>query len=424
MNTKIEYPATHSMSTSWFGIDKDGNVAIIDFNENGPAPSCLGEECTDSIIEDILPSKINDSKTVLALTDTQAQHLIDGLMDADVNNPVSFSHLVQIDPSYTEQFIALYEKNLKKNSPECYGNKLLCMSSKYGIYILDFYDWDEKDVKTLYAEKILLKCIQFDFWCEESWDEDNCKWVFDMDLKNLPFYHYQQPYWPGQLIERTYIPRFPLKESQLDLITRKLAIRFPFSFGSQTLFQISEFIPCKSHDGGAYLDVATEDSNGIPYPDSDGGIVKVDEDSYPEAMSDTPRIFIIEDTLRDTHLFLSKELPFIKSSVVFQAFHNENNPWNRIIDSIEFEELCRLFEINQNRFEHLIATIRPYCIIAMPKSFKTLQKYYKTYNGHLLLDGTEYPLFTLDEAKHSIETIERYRSMPYRGNDIKRIKME
>ena len=60
----------------------------------------------------------------------------------------------------------------------------------------------------------------------------------------------------------------------------------------------------------------------------------------------------------------------------------------------------------------------------MPKSFKTLQKYYKTNNGHLLLDGTEYPLFTLDEAKHDIETIERYRSMSYRGNDIKRIKME
>lgn len=33
-----EYPATHSMSTAWYGIDLEGNVALFEFNENGPVP--------------------------------------------------------------------------------------------------------------------------------------------------------------------------------------------------------------------------------------------------------------------------------------------------------------------------------------------------------------------------------------------------
>lgn len=33
-----EYPATHSMSTSWYIVDEDGNVGIMDFNANGPVP--------------------------------------------------------------------------------------------------------------------------------------------------------------------------------------------------------------------------------------------------------------------------------------------------------------------------------------------------------------------------------------------------
>ena len=33
-----EYPATHSMSTAWYSVDKDGNVGIFDIQDNGPIP--------------------------------------------------------------------------------------------------------------------------------------------------------------------------------------------------------------------------------------------------------------------------------------------------------------------------------------------------------------------------------------------------
>jgi len=41
---KKEYPATHSMETSWFAIDEDGAVAVLHFEENGPVPTCARQD--------------------------------------------------------------------------------------------------------------------------------------------------------------------------------------------------------------------------------------------------------------------------------------------------------------------------------------------------------------------------------------------
>ena len=41
-----EYPATHSMSTAWYMVDDDDNVAIIEYNENGPVPWDVPEAIT------------------------------------------------------------------------------------------------------------------------------------------------------------------------------------------------------------------------------------------------------------------------------------------------------------------------------------------------------------------------------------------
>ncbi|MBO7287706.1 MAG: hypothetical protein J6U85_05680 [Bacteroidales bacterium] len=52
-----EYPATHSMATSWFAIDADGNVAILNFDDNGPVPLIAGDESEESVIMDVLSRK-------------------------------------------------------------------------------------------------------------------------------------------------------------------------------------------------------------------------------------------------------------------------------------------------------------------------------------------------------------------------------
>lgn len=50
MITDKEYPATHSMATSWYCVDEDGNVGIFDIDDNGPIP--VGEyrqNCVDEV---------------------------------------------------------------------------------------------------------------------------------------------------------------------------------------------------------------------------------------------------------------------------------------------------------------------------------------------------------------------------------------
>ena len=33
------YPAAHSMDSFWFGLDKDGNIAVFDTGESGAIPT-------------------------------------------------------------------------------------------------------------------------------------------------------------------------------------------------------------------------------------------------------------------------------------------------------------------------------------------------------------------------------------------------
>ena len=72
MKTNKEYPATHSMSTAWYYADEEGNVAIIDFNANGPIPLSVGkDEGLESIIvEKFAESKHKNQIPKLNLTDT------------------------------------------------------------------------------------------------------------------------------------------------------------------------------------------------------------------------------------------------------------------------------------------------------------------------------------------------------------------
>ena len=71
-----EYPATHSMATSWFGIDKDGNVALIEFNDNGPVPYDCGDQGLEEIICNNMTEGGEDEVRNLNFTLEQAHELM------------------------------------------------------------------------------------------------------------------------------------------------------------------------------------------------------------------------------------------------------------------------------------------------------------------------------------------------------------
>ena len=58
MRINKEYPATHSMSTAWYVANKDGNVAIMNFEDKGPVP-------WKTIPKSIMPAEMSTSEELL-----------------------------------------------------------------------------------------------------------------------------------------------------------------------------------------------------------------------------------------------------------------------------------------------------------------------------------------------------------------------
>ena len=77
MKTDKEYPATHSMDTAWFVSDLDGNVAIFQFEEDGPGPIPYTNLHTDELIPMLGEEK--EGISVMPFTQKQVEELKSGL---------------------------------------------------------------------------------------------------------------------------------------------------------------------------------------------------------------------------------------------------------------------------------------------------------------------------------------------------------
>src|SRR5579875_3709198 len=49
-----DFPAAHSMDTSWFAVDGSGNIGLFTSHEHGPVPQALGEQDIDALIESMV----------------------------------------------------------------------------------------------------------------------------------------------------------------------------------------------------------------------------------------------------------------------------------------------------------------------------------------------------------------------------------
>ena len=96
MITDKEYPATHSMSTSWYVADEDGNVGIMDFNENGPVPWQTEENCIESLIYGHNEEDENNTFLPIALTDEQIDDLMENPHSPE-DEELWFDRIIQID---------------------------------------------------------------------------------------------------------------------------------------------------------------------------------------------------------------------------------------------------------------------------------------------------------------------------------------
>lgn len=458
MKTDKEYPATHSMSTAWYVADEEGNVAIIDFNDNGPVPW----ETEQTGIEDLVlgHDEYNDNKDYLAinLTDDQVLELIEKPQVPTYDfDSWYWESVVQIDKAQEKEFL-----DLTKN-PDVELKH--CLSRNLGLYILDCYHcfedkrtaFHDHPLKTsslykMLASKMILKKYDFkNFYINDVWDGDQL--VFEHRIESCPYYIYYQPYWTEFMAKKIITPRNPVKIDQFPPALKKRVHRVPLKFSECEQFQLAEWAPSSTYcsDGWFY--------DGVKYsllPLTDGSnayiLESLDEVDFREYCSekdtygcqkcashcarrhasfftDKPTVMkIVSPFCEIGHDNCITSDPIIKSSVIMPFMPRIPKPCKcqyaliddalKVVSPKMLEELCLK---NWRYIDDMIVRYKPRVIIADENAWILLQKIYNMGIGKLHIDGKDYTVFKESEVEIYRSEIERLAALPYQGKTYPRI---
>lgn len=402
MRIDKEYPATHSMSTSWYCVDDDGNVAIVDFNENGPVPWGTPEQSIESLSYGYCENEDTDEYFPFSLTDEQIFDLL-GESHVPTYEDDVFECIVEIDKTKEERFLELV-----KNS-DCHME--LCLSESLGLYQIDIEtmvedkngNWIDVECTTwqkMVDEGVISKVYsKKEFFINDVYKDRELK--FEKDFDNSPYYIYCQPYWPEFLTTKVSEPAHPVKISQLPTELQRRLIRVRGLFKEITSFQVAEYHPCSMHSSGNGFIV-----DGCGY------------DLLP--MSDGHKAYVLTDLFADIHVPVDNL--FTLTPTVLLIGVEDDMPYKYkvtsdfvIKSSVYIKFPGNLVEFRMTIFKQVLERINPRVIFGVaniPKAFETTF----VINDHILhIDGKQYPIFFKEELDKFRSEIERLASMQYQG---------
>lgn len=451
MKQDKEYPATHSMSTAWYAADENGNVAIIDYNENGPVPWQTEQTCIEELVFGHDEDYKNGVFLPIQLSDDQIYDLIENPSDPkDDYDSWLFDPIVQIDRNQEKEFLELIKQpDIKLRC---------CISKKLGLYMLDcdqcFEDkrhavhthpLKSSSLYKMLALKMIFKMYHAKFFDLNDEIKDG-KVVFDVEFDSAPYFIYGQPYWNELLAERINIPEHPVKLSQFPEALRKRVHRVPVKFHECKQFQIAEWHPCnfnsedeKVVNGCMYgLLTLTDGTNAYVMSDMD------EVDFYPYCsekdkydckgcsshcancrayfFTNKPTVMTIVspytkfdyDKQITSDLVVKKSvimpfLPRIPKPLKYFAFVDDAK---KVVSSQMLEEF---FLKNYHYLEDMVARYYPRVIIIDNEAKSALSKLYSLEDHILRIGGKEFPIFFETEVERNREEIERLMNLPYQG---------
>lgn len=250
-----EYPATHSMLTSWYMVDDDGNIAIMQGDDNGPVPFGVREEYfADSMF---FGESLDDNEIcgAIELTKEQIEETL-GQSRAPKDITSWWEIVVEIDTSRRQEFLQIVEDSPIHN----YG----CVSESLGLYKIDVA-WCTDDnyaiIKGSALDRLVSSGIirsvyripELNLDCK--YNEATKEYVFTKEFENNSYYLYTQPYWPQIIQKRVHIPRYPVKIEQVHPDKREKILRIPGKFSEIEYMQIAEWYPCAAYSVGETVDI-------------------------------------------------------------------------------------------------------------------------------------------------------------------------
>ena len=446
-----EYPATHSMSTAWYAVDEEGNVAIMDYNENGPVPWQTEQTCTEELVFGHDEDNKNKVYLPIQLTDDQIYELLDNPREPkDDYDNWCFDPIVQIDMNQEKAFLELVKQpdiKLKR-----------CLSKSLGLYMLVCYDCftDKRDAihahplkrSSLYkmlASKMILKVYNAKkFYVDDEMKDGEA--FFNPEFDSAPYFIYCQPYWDQLLAERINIPEHPVKISQFPAILQKRVHRVPIKFRECKKFQIAEWHSCDFYPeeekvvNGCRYGLLTLTDGTKAYVMSDMDNVSFypycsEKERYDckTCPSECAICFAYFYTNKPTVMTIvspyskfdyNKKItsdPIVRKSVIMPflpiipkplGLYVFANDAKKVISTHMLEEL---FLKNYHYLEDMVARYNPRVIIIDNKAKQALSRIYSFDNHRIKIGDKEYPLFLESEIKRNREEIERLAESPYQG---------
>lgn len=436
MKTDKEYPATHSMSTAWYMVDDEGNVGIMEYNENGPIPwDVPGEEYVDGLVLG-LEGRFGELLLPFELTDNQIYDLLKGpLSSLDIEK--LWRPVIKIDVSKRERFFELV------NNSEGNVSIDLCISEKLGfycIYINNSNNYNNNWLKTMTNEGILLEVYDM-----QEYDLE------DKTYDNSPYYLYSQPYYDGDLQKRVFVPKNPVKITQIPEEFRNKIHHIKGSFDDIATMQIAQHYPCKFFfDRTSYCAYGAKYQEAI-LEDNTKGFVKTDILHFPFKYfcpdSNNPNCdgkcwwtcYLkdnkITDNEKPTVLVLTspycknenmdlKEVDFISNNMCVlpyiyaipcvtkpQLYKQESD----VSELLSTDYMLEVFKTAKGYFEKIIEYMSPHVIITFDNAFEVLKQTYKINNCNIEINNSEFPIYQSTEIKANREKIEILANKQYRG---------
>lgn len=433
MKQNKEYPATHSMATAWYMVDDEGNIGIMDYEDDGPVP--FGVE--ESIPVYSLLFGYDDG-----ISDIVNFDLTDEQVNAFLKNPCSpfefnwyGNCIVKIDTTKTERFFKLSAYKGKKNI-SCH-----CISKKMGVYLIDAWhcvkDYSKQVIegvlKIMLDENIILEV--YDFVEIDSFDDEEIEFKYD-----YPYYLYSQPYNQKLLQRRVFVPKNPVKITQIPKHFREKIHRIKGCFKDLETMQIAQHYQCKFYGWESYYIIDGVIYELITLEDGNKGYVKTDILAYPfkDYCPDFKQSSCNEYCLDRLYEIYNKRIYNNNPTVLilcsyYSDFYEKINLLNSKACLIEYSEFVPCLYIPKNKdlnlkdyldeisrrakpyLEKMIEYMNPYVIVSDNDYFEILKQTYGISNGEIEINNNIYPIYNIDDINEYKEEIIQLANQEYRG---------
>ena len=455
MKTDKEYPATHSMSTSWYIVDDDGNVGILNYNENGPVPwgveQTFGEALKYGHWEDYKSRRIQRFN----LTNEQILDLLHEPHSPE-EEVLWFDCVVKIDKSRTSRFLSLCKNQDISN------DKVFCVSEELGLYELDAFDCVDKEhknetiihgtLKTMLEENLIIEVYTVQSLDVNDENEDGEFGIFK-EFDNSPYFMFYQPYMTNELTEKVHVPEHPVTIDQVPETFRHRLHRIPGKFKDMDTFQIAQYYPCGAYsnaDPTYMIDGCLYQTSPLP----DGRKVYTKTGMFRHSflpycsektrfhcetqcttlccsiedmlITDKPTVLLIFDPKQgfDYSWKVVSDIVFNKSyitSYIPKFPYRTRSPYYRSrwdVDKLMTDDyLLKVFNGSKGYIESIIADMNPRVILVTDNAYPVISEVYSIDSNKVKINEVEYPIYKLSSLEDNRADIEALARLEYQGKE-------